>query len=64
MPDTKTKEVVVEYDVCLTLLSHTHVRALASKNAILLCFTISKSNFITYTIPFYNTSHIKKLYFY
>ena len=25
MPDTKTKEVVVEYDVCLTLLSHTHV---------------------------------------
>ena len=25
MLDTKTKEVVVEYDVCLTLLSHTHV---------------------------------------
>ena len=25
MPDTKTKDVVVESDVCLTLLSHTHV---------------------------------------
>ena len=25
MLDTKTKDVVVEFDVCLTLLSHTHV---------------------------------------
>ena len=38
------------------------IRALASKNAILHFFTISKSNFITYTIPFYNSTHIKKLY--
>ena len=28
----------------------------------LFSFTISKSNFITYTIPFYNSTHIKKLY--
>ena len=41
-----------------------HVRASASKNAILFFFTISKSNFIAYTIPFYNSSHIKKFYFY
>ena len=40
------------------------LRALASKNAILFFFTISKSNFIAYTIPFYNSTHIKKLYFY
>ena len=38
------------------------VRALASKNAILYFYTISKNNFITYTIPFYNSTHIKKLY--
>ena len=38
------------------------LRALASKNAILYFFTISKSNFIIYTIPFYNSTHIKKLY--
>ena len=40
------------------------VRALVSKNAILFFFTISKSNFIAYTIPFYNSTHIKKFYFY
>ena len=40
------------------------LRASASKNAILFFFTISKSNFIAYTIPFYNSSHIKKFYFY
>ena len=40
------------------------IRASASRNAMLYFFTISKSNFIAYTIPFYNFSHIKKLYFY
>ena len=40
----------------------TFLKALASKNAILYFFTISKSNFTTYTIPFYNFTHIKKLY--
>ena len=38
------------------------MRASASKNAILFFFTISKSNFITYTIPFYNIPYIIKLY--
>ena len=38
------------------------LRASASKNVILFSFTISKSNFITYTIPFYNTPYIIKLY--
>ena len=32
--------------------------------AILLYFTISKSHFITYVIPFYNTSSIQKLYYF
>ena len=39
------------------------LRALASKNAILFFFTISKSNFIAYTIPFYNSTSIKKTLF-
>ena len=37
--------------------------ALALKNAILLYFTISKSHFIIYTIPFYNTFSIPNFYF-
>ena len=40
------------------------VRASASKNVILFFFTISKSNFITYTISFYNTPYILKLYYF
>ena len=40
------------------------IRASASKNVILFFFTISKSNFITYTIPFYNTPYILKLYYF
>ena len=39
------------------------VRALASGNATLSHFTISKSYFINYTIPFYNTPNIPKFYF-
>ena len=43
--------------------SLTHRRALASGNATLSHFTISKSYFINYTIPFYNTPNIPKFYF-
>ena len=39
------------------------LRALVSGNAILSHFTISKSYFINYTIPIYNTSNIPKFYF-
>ena len=39
------------------------VRALASGNATLSHFTISKSYFINDTIPFYNTPNIPKFYF-
>ena len=39
------------------------IRALASGNATLLYFTISKNHFITYTIPFYNTFNIPNFYF-
>ena len=39
------------------------LRALVSGNAILSHFTISKSYFINYTIPIYNTSNIAKFYF-
>ena len=45
-------------------LRNWYLRASASKNAILFFFTISKSNFITFNIPFYNTSYIKKLYYF
>ena len=46
-----------------------HVRStcfLAStlKNATLSYFIISKSYFINYTIPFYNTPYIQKLYYF
>ena len=40
------------------------VRASALKNAILSYFIIPKSYFINYTIPFYNTSYIPKLYYF
>ena len=40
------------------------VRASALKNATLSYFTISKRYFINYTIPFYNTPYIKKLYYF
>ena len=40
------------------------IRASASKNAMLSYFTISKSYFINYTIPFYNTLYIQKLYYF
>ena len=40
------------------------LRASALKNATLFYFTISKSYFINYTIPFYNTSYIQKLYYF
>ena len=39
------------------------LRALALKNAILFYFTISKSHFIIYTIPFYNPFSILNFYF-
>ena len=39
------------------------LRALVSGNAILSHFIISKSYFINYTIPIYNTSNIPKFYF-
>ena len=40
------------------------IRASALKNAILSYFIIPKSYFINYTIPFYNTSYIPKLYYF
>ena len=40
------------------------IRASALKNATLSYFTISKSHFINYTIPFYNTPYIQKLYYF
>ena len=40
------------------------VRASALKNATLSYFTILKSYFINYTIPFYNTPYIQKLYYF
>ena len=39
------------------------LRASTSENSIIFYFTISKSHFITYTEPFYNTSNIPKFYF-
>ena len=42
----------------------TLLRASALKNAILSYFTISKSYFINYIIPFYNTPYIQKLYYF
>ena len=47
----------------LQILGRKSLRALALKNAILLYFTISKSHFIIYTIPFYNTFNIPNFYF-
>ena len=41
-----------------------HLKASALKNATLSYFTISKSYFINYTIPFYNTPYIQKLYYF
>ena len=41
----------------------TWLKALASGNATLSYFSISKNYFINYTIPFYNTSNIPKFYF-
>ena len=40
------------------------IRASVLKNAILSYFTIQKSYFINYTILFYNTSYIQKLYYF
>ena len=40
------------------------LRASALKNATLSYFTIPKSYFINYTIPFYNTPYIQKLYYF
>ena len=40
------------------------IRASALKNATLSYFTISKSYFINYTISFYNTPYIQKLYYF
>ena len=40
------------------------VRASALKNVTLSYFTISKSYFINYTIPFYNTPYIQQLYYF
>ena len=40
------------------------LRALALRNATLSYFTIPKSYFIDYTIPFYNTPYIQKLYYF
>ena len=40
------------------------VRASALKNATLSYFTILKSYFINYTISFYNTPYIQKLYYF
>ena len=39
------------------------IRAFTTGNAILFYFTISKSYFINYTIPFYNTSNIPTFIF-
>ena len=61
------------WDMCQMLniwhISHTKpnfspFRASALKNATLFYFTISKSYFINYTIPFYNTSYIQKIYYF
>ena len=43
---------------------HHTFRASASRNAISSHFTIPKSYFINYTIPFYNTHNIPKFYFF
>ena len=40
------------------------IQSLTSRNAILSHFTIPKSYFINYTIPFYNTPNIPKFYFF
>ena len=40
------------------------LRASALKNTILSYFTIPKSYFINYTISFYNTPYIQKLYYF
>ena len=40
------------------------IRGLVLKNASLSYFTILKSYFINYTILFYNTSYIQKLYYF
>ena len=42
----------------------TLLRASVLKNATLSYFTIPKSYFINYTIPFYNTPYIQKLYYF
>ena len=47
-----------------TFFKKKDVRASTTGNLILSYFTISKSYFINYTIPFYNTPNIPKLYFF
>ena len=51
--DPKPETMVLSYSL----------RALTLEISILFYFTISKSHFIIYTIPFYNTSNIPKFYF-
>ena len=48
----------------IVLQYNSKLRASVLKNAILSYFTIPKSYFINYTIPFYNTSYIQKLYYF
>ena len=50
--------------VFLFFLTIDSLRASALKNATLFYFTIPKNYFINYTIPFYNTPYIPKLYYF
>ena len=50
--------------VFLFFLTIDSLRALVLKNATLSYFTIPKNYFINYTIPFYNTPYIPKLYYF
>ena len=50
--------------VFLFFLTIDSLRASVLKNATLSYFTIPKNYFINYTIPFYNTPYIPKLYYF
>ena len=54
---------IVSFFSNLEFRSFSIFRASASQNFILFYFTILKNYFITYIIPFYNTSNIPKFYF-
>ena len=52
------------YEFIFLLFTTCFLRASALKNATLSYFTIPKNYFINYTILFYNTSYIPKLYYF